>query len=279
MAERGPGARRAPRSSTFLAASTVDDRPRNPICHRMESTTRHPVVHRIVPNPQSKQLPPSTTHAVLRQQQLFCPPLLVTAGILDTSAPLRSLEGLVRSLDDVVEQPQLSLSPPATRSIITHQDRPFTASTVRPCCDPPELVNSSSHRRATEPSEAAVLDAAERHLRLVPDRLVVDVDDPRHRSARQREPAVGVLRDDPRRQAVRGRVRTVDRVLGAADDLDRRAPGRTSRAVRTRSPSGTSVSRVAWKHGALRLAAREHLGALGDRVRDPVFDQSGARSR
>ena len=48
-------------------------------------------------------------------------------------------------------------------------------------------VNSSITACAAEAAAAAVLDAAERHLRLVADRLVVDVDDPRLDLLRERE--------------------------------------------------------------------------------------------
>ena len=65
--------------------------------------------------------------------------------------------------------------------------------------DPAKLGELVDHRLAAEAPAAGVLDAAERHLRLVADRLVVDVDDPRLELLREREAAVGVGRDDPRR--------------------------------------------------------------------------------
>ena len=58
-------------------------------------------------------------------------------------------------------------------------------------------VNSSTTAWPPNRPEAAVLDAAERHLRLVADRLVVDVDDARLDALGEREAAVGVRRDDP----------------------------------------------------------------------------------
>jgi len=47
-------------------------------------------------------------------------------------------------------------------------------------------------RRPAESAEAAVLHATERHLRLVPDGLVVDMDDARLDLLGEREAAVGV---------------------------------------------------------------------------------------
>src|SRR5689334_25362507 len=52
-----------------------------------------------------------------------------------------------------------------------------------------ELVH---RERAAEPAPTAVLGAAERHLGLVVDGLVVDVDDARLEPARDLEPTVGV---------------------------------------------------------------------------------------
>src|SRR4029450_10493476 len=48
--------------------------------------------------------------------------------------------------------------------------------------DPPELRELRDRRAAAEASPPTVLDAAERHVRLVVDRLVVDVDDSAVRS-------------------------------------------------------------------------------------------------
>ena len=87
--------------------------------------------------------------------------------------------------------------------------------------DPAELGELVDHRLAAEPPPARVLDAAERHLRLVADGLVVDVDDPGLELLREREAAVGVRRDDPGAEAVARRVRARDRLVGAVDDLDR----------------------------------------------------------
>src|SRR5690242_16007042 len=81
-----------------------------------------------------------------------------------------------------------------------------------------ELVH---RERAAEPAPAAVLDTAERHLRLVVDGLVVDVDDPGLEPAGDREPAVGVGRDHAGREPVAGGVRGGDRLVGAVDHLDR----------------------------------------------------------
>src|SRR6185503_4144248 len=52
--------------------------------------------------------------------------------------------------------------------------------------DPARLRELVDDRRAAEPSEPAVLHPAERHLRLVADGLVVDVDDPGVDGLRQR---------------------------------------------------------------------------------------------
>src|SRR5207248_7152828 len=64
--------------------------------------------------------------------------------------------------------------------------------------DPAKLRELVNHRLPAEASPAGVLDAAERHLRLVADRLVVDVDDARLEQLREREAAIGVGREDPR---------------------------------------------------------------------------------
>src|SRR5439155_258042 len=78
-----------------------------------------------------------------------------------------------------------------------------------------ELVHDG---RAAEPAETAVLDAAERHLRLVADGLVVDVDDPGVDQLRKREATVDVLRDDPRREPVGRRVCTLHGLICVVDD-------------------------------------------------------------
>src|SRR5487761_1446484 len=87
---------------------------------------------------------------------------------------------------------------------------------------PAQLGELVHYRLAAEPTEAAVLDTAERHLRLVGDGLVVDVHDPRLDALRQCEAALPVRRDDPGAEAVRGRVRAGDGLVRAVDDLDRR---------------------------------------------------------
>ena len=60
--------------------------------------------------------------------------------------------------------------------------------------DPAELGELVDDGLAAEAPEARVLDSAERHLRLVADRLVVDVDDPRLDLLGEREAAVRVRR-------------------------------------------------------------------------------------
>ena len=111
--------------------------------------------------------------------------------------------------------------------------------------DPTELRELVDHRLAAEAPPAGLLDAAERHLRLVADRLVVDVHDPGLELLREREAAVGVRGEDPGAQAVGRCVRAPDRLVGVVDDLDRehRAEGLVPREVES---SGTSVTSVAW---------------------------------
>src|SRR5581483_1171 len=79
--------------------------------------------------------------------------------------------------------------------------------------DPAQLGELVHDREPAEAAEAGVLDAAERHLRLVRDRLVVDVDDPRVDLLRQRKAALAVARDDPGAQSVARAVRLRHRVL------------------------------------------------------------------
>src|SRR5438093_1390381 len=67
---------------------------------------------------------------------------------------------------------------------------------------PPQLGELVDHGLTAEPPPAGVLDAAERHLGLVADRLVVDVHDPRLELLREREAALGIHRQDPGAQAV-----------------------------------------------------------------------------
>src|SRR5215211_9079223 len=76
-----------------------------------------------------------------------------------------------------------------------------TISAISPCLEgegmrtalhrhPAELRELIDRGRPAEPAEPALLDAAERHLRLVGDRLVVDVDDPGLDLLREREPPI-----------------------------------------------------------------------------------------
>ena len=58
----------------------------------------------------------------------------------------------------------------------------------RPDRDPVRLGELVDHRAAAEAADPALLDAAERHLRLVADRLVVHVDDARLDALRQPQP-------------------------------------------------------------------------------------------
>ena len=144
--------------------------------------------------------------------------------------------------------------------------------------DPASSVNSSITAWPPKRPQPAVLDAAERHLRLVADWLVVHVDDPGLELLREREAAVGVSRDDPRR---RGRSSSRSRA---------RSQRRRCRRPRPRAPARTSL---VGELGVLRdvgeyrrlvaraddLAAREHAGALRDRVVDAALHQSRARFR
>src|SRR5262245_16774513 len=129
--------------------------------------------------------------------------------------------------------------------------------------DPAELRELVDDRLAAEAAPARVLDAAERHLRLVADRLVVHVHDARLEPLREREALVGIARDDPRAEAVRRRVRARDRLVLAAHDLDRehRAEGLLPRELR--------VLGHVREHRRLearpdRLAAGQHTRTLCD---------------
>src|SRR6266498_298848 len=85
---------------------------------------------------------------------------------------------------------------------------------------PAELGELVSRGGGAEAAPAAVLDAAERHLRLVVHRLVVDVDDARLQRLRQGEPPVRIGGQDAGGQSVAGRVRPGHRRLGAVHHLD-----------------------------------------------------------
>src|SRR3954454_15951539 len=69
--------------------------------------------------------------------------------------------------------------------------------------DPAQLGELVHRRLAAEAPPARVLDAAERHLRLVADGLVVDVDDAGVDPLRECEAAVDVARDDAGAETVR----------------------------------------------------------------------------
>src|SRR5581483_6314388 len=86
--------------------------------------------------------------------------------------------------------------------------------------DPAQLGELVDHCLPAEAAPARVLDAAERHLRLIAHRPVVDVHGPRLDLLRKREAAVGVRGEDARAQAVARRVRACNRVLRAVRDLD-----------------------------------------------------------
>ena len=114
--------------------------------------------------------------------------------------------------------------------------------------DPAQLGELVHHRRAAEAAEAAVLDAAERHLRLVADRLVVDVDDSGFDPSGERKAAVGVARDDPGGEAVPGRVR--GRTASSAESTTSiAATGPNVSCCANSESAGTSARSVAWKHG------------------------------
>src|SRR5438034_3676770 len=99
------------------------------------------------------------------------------------------------------------------------RSRPLEGEWVRAALDgdPAEVGELVDDGAAAEAPEAGVLDAAERHLRLVADRLVVDVDDAGLDPVRERQAALGVLRDDPGREAIRSGVRTLHGLVGALD--------------------------------------------------------------
>ena len=106
-------------------------------------------------------------------------------------------------------------------------------------------VNSSAAKPSAEPAAPAVLDAAEGHLRLVVDRLVVDVDDAGLQPAGDVEPPVRVAGEDAGGQPEAGGVGPADGVVGVVDDFQDDDRARTSRRTRSRPPAGTSVSTVA----------------------------------
>ena len=140
-------------------------------------------------------------------------------------------------------------------------------------------VNSSHHRAGRRSGPSRVLDAAERHLRLVADRLVVDVDDPGLDPLRERE--------------ARGRGRVV--MMPAAEPVRRcrsraRRPRRRCRRSRSRRPARTSrageigVRRHVGEQRRLvarpdRLAAGEHPAPARDRVVDAALHELRAPRR
>src|SRR5579862_4002682 len=87
-------------------------------------------------------------------------------------------------------------SPPAQRLLSTPLERERVPAAGADG-DPTQLGELVHDREPAEAAEAGVLDAAERHLRLVRDRLVVDVDDSRVDLLRQGEAALAVAGDDP----------------------------------------------------------------------------------
>src|SRR3954447_18814999 len=98
----------------------------------------------------------------------------------------------VKPSSATVSPPRTSSRTPSargTRSANSEREREAGSALHR---DPAELRELVDDRLAAEASPAGVLDAAERHLRLVADRLVVDVDDARFEQLREREAAVGV---------------------------------------------------------------------------------------
>src|SRR5580765_2597916 len=133
--------------------------------------------------------------------------------------------------------------------------------------DPAELGELVDDGLPAEAAPARVLDAAERHLRLVADRLVVDVDDAGLEPLREREALVRIARDDPRAEAVRGRVRALDRLVAVADDLDGEhgAERLLSRELRVR---GHVREQRRLEARTDRLAAGEHARAFRDGVVD-----------
>src|SRR5437762_3713542 len=80
--------------------------------------------------------------------------------------------------------------------------------------DPAKLREFVDHGLPAEATPARILDAAERHLRLVADGLVVDVHDPGLEPLRERKAPVGIARDDARAEAVGRCVRPLDRLVG-----------------------------------------------------------------
>src|SRR5512134_2111966 len=83
--------------------------------------------------------------------------------------------------------------------------------------DPARLGELVDTRTAAVSAEAAPTHAAERHVRLVVHGAVVDVRHAGVQSARDREAALLVARDDAGREAVLGVVRDLDGLVDAAD--------------------------------------------------------------
>src|SRR5205823_13761693 len=73
---------------------------------------------------------------------------------------------------------------------------------------------------AAEPAVATVLDSTKRNLRLVVDRLVIDMHDSGLDPLRQRHGTVGVFSQDAGSQPVGGLVGEVDRLIGVTDHSD-----------------------------------------------------------
>ena len=133
--------------------------------------------------------------------------------------------------------------------------------------DPTQLGELCDRRGTAEPTPARVLDAAERHLRLIADGLVVDVDDARVDLGGQRKPALGIARDDAGGEAVARRVRPGNCLVRAIDDLDGRdrAEGLEQRQVGVGRDVGHERR---LEDGSLCLSACEHARAGGDRIVD-----------
>ena len=77
----------------------------------------------------------------------------------------------------------------------------------------------------------------------------------------------------PEREPVARRVRALDRLVGAVDDLDRGHRPERLDAARAPSPAGTSATSVAWKHGPTASPPASTFAPGGDRVVDALLDR------
>ena len=83
---------------------------------------------------------------------------------------------------------------------------------------PAQLGKLIQRRAAAEPAAAAVLDAAERHLRLVVHRLIIDMHNPGLNALGDCQALIEVAGDDARGKAVPRVIRHANRLLDIIDD-------------------------------------------------------------